>query len=286
MSEQQYIIYEEPAEKVARIVIDRPEARNAQNAELLYQLNTAFDRAALDDNIRVIILAANGPHFSAGHDLRQTIEELGAALERNDPVGTWRDLSEGGAAAIYSVETEHFLGLSERWRNIPKPSIAQVQGKCIAGGLLLAWPCDLIIAAEDAEFQDNTLAMGIPGVEYFAHPWELGCREGKERLFTGAPIGAADALRLGMVNHVVPLDQLETKTLELAKAIASKPAFALKLAKQSVNQSQDAAGRSVVMQSAFASHQLAHSQNLQVHGSVTDPEGISSRVVKDKKARK
>ena len=173
-----------------------------------------------------------------------------------------------------AIEKEIYLGFSERWRNIPKPTIAQVQGKVIAGGLMLIWPCDIIIAADNAQFADNTVGMGVNGVEYLAHPWELGPRKAKELLFTSDWIDARDAHRLGMVNHVVPLDELETFTLTLARRIAKKPGFALKLAKESVNAAEDAQGRASAMTTAFALHQLAHSHNMQVHGLPIDPAGV------------
>ncbi len=270
------INYEEPATGVARIVLNRPESRNAQDTKLLYELNAAFDRAAKDDAISVIILAANGPHFSSGHDLREP-DPIGA-LSDFDTVGTWCGFGCAGAEGWMAREKELYQGMSERWRNLPKPTIAEVQGKCIAGGLMLIWPCDLIIAAEDALFSDNTVSMGMTGVEYFGHPWELGPRKAKEMLFTSDFLSAHDAHRLGMVNHVVPNADLAAFTLDLASRIALKPLFALKLAKESVNAVEDAQGRISAMQTAFAYHQLGHSHNMQVHGLPIDPRGAGPLV--------
>jgi len=273
MSEPRSVLYETPAAHVARLVLNRPEARNAQDTALLYELNAAFDRAARDDTIKVIILAANGPHFSSGHDLREggSVAEQMAAFE---PVGTWCGFGCAGAEARMAREKEIYLGLSERWRNIPKPTIAAVQGKCIAGGLMLAWPCDIIVAADDAAFADNTVGMGVGGVEYFAHPWELGRRKAKELLFTADWLSAEEARALGMVNHVVPAAELQAFALALAEKIARKPLFALKLAKEAVNAAEDAQGRVGAMTTAFALHQLAHSHNMQVHGLPVDPSGL------------
>ena len=273
MTERSSVLYETPAAAVARIVLDRPEARNAQDTRLLYELNAAFDRAAQDDAIKVIVLAANGPHFSSGHDLREggAIAEQMAGFET---VGTWCGFGCAGAEGRMAREKEIYLGLSERWRNLPKPTIAAVQGKCIAGGLMLAWPCDLIVAADDAAFSDNTVGMGVGGVEYFAHPWELGARKAKELLFTADWITAQEACQLGMVNHVVPAEELQAFTLALAERIARKPMFALKLAKEAVNAAEDAQGRVQAMGTAFALHQLAHSHNMQVHGMPVDPSGL------------
>ncbi|QLJ04041.1 enoyl-CoA hydratase [Streptomyces sp. NEAU-sy36] len=269
MSGFETILYERPADKVARIVLDRAEARNAQNTRMLYELNDAFDRAAQDDSVSVIVLAANGPHFSAGHDLRD--QDGPAVLAEHRKVGTWCGFGCAGAEARMAMEKEMYIGLSERWRNLPKPTIAAVQGKVIAGGLMLVWPCDLIVAAEDALFQDNTVSMGVAGAEFFNHPFEVGVRKAKEMLFTSDFLTAQETHRLGMVNHVVPSGELESFTLELASRIARKPLFALKLAKESVNAAQDSQGRVQAMQTSFAYHQLCHSHNQQVHGLPIDP---------------
>jgi enoyl-CoA hydratase len=122
---------------------------------------------------------------------------------------------------------------------------------------------------------DNTVSMGVGGVEYFAHSWEIGVRKAKELLFTADWLSAHEAHRLGMVNHVVPAGQLNDFTLALAQRIALKPLFALKLAKEAVNAAQDAQGRLSAMQTAFALHQLAHSHNMLVHGLPIDPSGVS-----------
>src|SRR5579872_4938881 len=276
MSEFQTLLYESPAEHIARITLNRPETRNAQDTRLLYELNDAFDRAARDDAVKVIILAANGPHFSSGHDLRE--RDTHKKMKEFRTVGTWCGFECAGAEAQMAREKEIYVGLCERWRNIPKPTIAQVQGKCIAGGLMLIWPCDLIVASEDASFLDNTVSMGVGGAEYFAHPWEVGPRKAKEMLFTADWLSAAEAKALGMVNHVVRAAELSDFTLELAKRIAKKPLFALKLAKEAVNAAQDAQGRVTAMQTSFALHQLCHSHNMQVHGFAIDPAGISPAV--------
>jgi enoyl-CoA hydratase len=273
------IVYERPAEKIARIVLNRPEARNAQSMRMLYELNDAFDIAAQDDSVSVIILAANGPHFSAGHDLREH-DAVKVVTDRRR-IGTWCGFGCAGAESQMAVEKEMYIGLSERWRNLPKPTIAAVQGKVIAGGLMLVWPCDLIVAADDALFQDNTVSMGVSGAEFFNHPFEVGVRKAKEMLFTSDFLTAADVHRLGMVNHVVRLDELESFTLQLASRIAEKPLFALKLAKEAVNIAQDNQGRVNAMQTSFAYHQLCHSHNQQVHGMIIDP-GFMEKTFKTK----
>jgi enoyl-CoA hydratase len=279
MSSFETVLYERPAEKVARIVLNRPEARNAQSMRMLYELNDAFDIAAQDDSVSVIILAANGPHFSAGHDLRD--QDALEVVRDHRRLGTWCGFGCAGAESQMAVEKEMYIGLSERWRNLPKPTIAAVQGKVIAGGLMLVWPCDLIVAADDALFQDNTVSMGVAGAEFFNHPFEVGVRKAKEMLFTSDFMTADEVHRLGMVNHVVPLDELHSYTLELASHIAEKPLFALRLAKEAVNVAQDNQGRVNAMQTSFAYHQLCHSHNQQVHGMIIDP-GFMERTFKTK----
>jgi len=261
--------YEVARPKVARITLARPEARNAQDTRLLYELNDAFDVAARDDDISVIILAADGPHFSSGHDLRE--RDALETMRRFETVGTWCGFGCAGAEAQMSREKEIYIGLSERWRNIPKPTIAQVQGKVIAGGLMLVWPCDIVIASDDAEFIDNTVAMGVCGAEFFQHPWEVGVRKAKQMLFTSDSLSADEARSLGMVNEVVSREELESFTLAMAEQIARKPLFALRLTKEAVNAAQDAQGRVAAMSTSFALHQLCHSHNQQVHGMLIDP---------------
>ncbi|MDP6978061.1 MAG: enoyl-CoA hydratase [Myxococcota bacterium] len=263
--------YEVPAPGVARVVMDRTDARNAQNLQMTYDLDAALQRAADDDSVNVIIVAGEDPHFSSGHDLRG---DHGKEVEDFPVVGMWRGYQKPGVEGLISRESEIYLRMCRRWRDIPKPTIAAVQGKCIAGGLAVAWVCDLIFASEDSTFCDPVVDLGICGVEYFGHPWEVGVRKAKEMLFTGDPISAQDAYRLGMVNHVVPRADLQERALELAVKIAARPAFAVKMCKQAVNQSQDAQGQWQAMESAFSLHQLCHSHNVQVHKIPVNPAGL------------
>ena len=267
-----YILYEVPEEGVARIVLNRPATANAQDTRFLYQLNDAFDRAAHDDYIRVIVLAANGKHFSSGHDLAEENSYENMAEFRT--VGTVCGFTCAGAERQMSREEEIYIGVSERWRNIQKPTIAAVQGKCIAGGLMLVWPCDLIVASEDAIFSDPTVSFGVGGVEYFHHFWEVGARKAKEMLFTSDGLSAQDAYRLGMVNKVVKRESLEVSVMEMARKIKVKSRFALKLTKKAINAAQDAQGRDVAMQNAFHLHQIAHTHWLKLHDLLIDPTGL------------
>jgi enoyl-CoA hydratase len=272
--------YEVPAPKIARVILDRPEKRNAQGTIMTYDLDAALRRACHDDEISVIILAAEGEHFSAGHDLSGT---EGGTPRLEDRVSLWGEYGARGWEGAYTREREVYLEITERWRNAPKPLIAEVQGSVISGGLMLMWMCDLIVAAEDARFRDNTGSeMGVPGVEMFNHPYELGVRKAKEFLFTGGWLSARDALAYGMVNHVVPREQLSAKALELAVSIARTDRFALKLMKQSINNAQDNMGRRETLQAAFANHQIGHLQNMLVHGFPIDigrlPESVRAHL--------
>ncbi|GAA4395349.1 enoyl-CoA hydratase [Tsukamurella soli] len=266
---EQRIRIEHPAPHITRVVLARPQKRNAQDPALLYQLDAALASAAADDDARVIVLAADGPDFSSGHDLSAPFTLPGAPTAT---VGGGFDAP--GVEGHYAFECEAFLGLCRRWREIPKPTIAQVQGRVIAGGLMLVWPMDLVVASTDATFSDPVAAFGVNGVEYFAHAFEIGARKAKELLFTGTPITAAEACSYGMVNTVVPIAELESATMELAERIASRPPFGIRLAKTSVNRSQDAQGLQQAMDTAFALHHVGHANNLARHGALIDPAGV------------
>ena len=256
MSEMDFILYE-VVERVAVITLNRPDRRNAQNPQLLRELDRAWEMAAEDKEVRVIVVKANGPHFSAGHDI---------SASRDRAIVSEIDIANDGLASLYNWERKHYLGFSRKWRDIPKPSIAAVQGACIAGGLMLCWPCDLIVAAENARFSDPVVRMGIGGVEYHGHTWELGPRKAKEILFTGRAMTADEVERTGMVNRVVPRDKLDEETLELAKQIAKMPPFALRQAKRAVNQTLDVQGFYAAIQSVFDVHQTGHGNALSVGG--------------------
>jgi enoyl-CoA hydratase len=257
--------YEERG-RTAVITLNRPRYRNAQNSAMTYALDAAMTRAVNDPGIAVIVLAGAGDHFCAGHDIGSPGRDADVSFDRQ-AVMWWDHVGREGADARYAREMEVYLGMCRRWREIPKPSIAMVQGACIAGGLMLAWVCDLIVASDDAFFADPVVRMGIPGVEYFAHPWVLGPRVAKEMLFTGDRFGAQRAFELGMVNRVVPRDDLADTTLALAERIAAMPAFGLALAKRAVNLCEDQMGMRPGMDSVFGLHHLAHAHNAEVSGS-------------------
>jgi enoyl-CoA hydratase len=259
---------EDPAEGVARIVLARPKKANAQNNRLLYDLDKLLTAASRDAAVKVIILAGEGRHFSSGHDL----SEQDPLLRDVDPVGVWGGFDQPAQEGYMAFEEEAYFGLCWRWRNIPKPTIAEVQGRVIAAGLMLVWICDLVVAAESATFADPVVAAGANGVEYFAHPWELGVRKAKEMLFTGQAITARAAERLGMVNRVVPDSDLSRATLDLACIIASQPAMGTRLAKLAVNQTQDEQGFYVALRSAMALQHVFHAQQWALHGTHADAQ--------------
>lgn len=266
------VLYEELAGGIARITLNRPACGNAQNVAMTYALNDAFMRAARDTTIRCIILRGAGRHFSTGHDLRDTTHD--AVGRDHDLTSTWGDVRTGNVEGWYGWEREVYLDMCRRWRAIPKPVIAQVQGACIAGGLMLAWICDIIVASEDAFFQDPVVNIGVLGVEYFAHVWEMGARKAKELLFTSDSWTADQAREMGMVNHVVPSAEIEGFVLAMAGKIVAKPSFALKLTKEAVNGALDIQGLSQSIDLAFAYHQLNHADNRIRFGGLLDPNGI------------
>jgi enoyl-CoA hydratase len=248
---------------IARITLSRPEIRNAQGRRMLAELNDAFTAASADDAVKVIILAGDGPHFSSGHDLRDVqdyLEHPGNITGgfEGDPAGIGRGFSKPGPEGYFAYEQEIYFGFCRRWHDIPKPTIAQVHGKTIAGGLMLMWVCDLIVASDDAMFSDPTLGFGVNGVEWFSHPWELGIRKAKQLLFTGDFLSAQEAHQRGMVNEVYPAAELGERTLEMARKIATKSALSLRLAKLAINQTLDAQGFWTAQQSAFNLHHFAH----------------------------
>lgn len=253
-----------PDGAVAYVTLNRPEYRNAQNSVMTYSLDAAFGKATDDPSIKVIVLRAAGKHFSAGHDIG-TPERDFDTFYPNVATLHW-DHTRGDGAPLDSNqrlarEIEVYLGMCRRWRDLPKPVIAQVHGACIAGGLMLAWAADFIVAADDAFFSDPVARMGIPGVEYFAHAYVLGARRAKEILFTGQRFTAAQALDWGMVNHVVPRAELGAKVDEICAQMTEMPMQGLFLSKKAVNICEDQMGMRNAMDSVFGWHHFAHAAN-------------------------
>lgn len=250
---------------VAWVTMNRPRYNNAQNSQMTYALDDAFRRAVDDDAVRCIVLAGTGKHFSAGHDIGTPGRDIARTFERRhllpDHVG------RPGAELLYTREQEVYLGMCRRWRDVTKPTIAMVQGACIAGGLMLAWVCDLIVASDDAFFQDPvSRLMGIPGVEYFAHAFELPPRVAKEFLLLGDRMPAARAHQLGMVNQIVPREELAEATAAMATKLAAQAPLGMWLTKQAINHVEELRGKRSAMDAVFHMHHFAHAQNDLVTG--------------------
>ncbi len=252
------VLYE-VKDQIAWITMNRPDFHNAQNGQMTYALDDAFKRATTDDNVRCIVLAGTGKHFSAGHDIGTPGRDLHKQFDNRMMVGT--HINKPAAELLYTREQEQYLGMCRRWRDVPKPTVAMVQGACIAGGLMLAWCCDLIIASEDAFFQDPVVRMGIPGVEYFAHAFELPPRVAKEFLLLGERMSAQRAEQFGMVNRIVPRDGLRDATAAIAAKLAAQPRLGAWLTKQAVNHVEELRGKRAAMDAVFHMHHFAHAQN-------------------------
>ena len=229
------------AEGVATITMDRPSFHNAQNAKMTYELDAAFRRAVADDEVKVIVLAGNGKHFSAGHDIGTPGRDVHLSQERTS---MWYDhANKPGGEYLYVREAEAYLGMCRRWRDIPKPTIAAVQGACIAGGLMLAWVCDLIVATDDAFFSDPVVRMGIPGVEYFAHPFEMP-RALPKNFYLLAIRCPPSALSGGHGQSPIDPRDLQDDVNALAAKIATQPRL---------GSGSDQAGRSTILKISRAS---------------------------------
>lgn len=252
---------------VAWVMMDRPQFHNAQNSQMTYALDAAFRQAMDDDNVKVIVLGGTGKHFSAGHDIGTPGRDHLVPFDQVHLIGDHS--TRPGAELLYTREQEVYLAMCRRWRDIAKPTIAMVQGACIAGGLMLAWVCDLIIASEDAYFQDPVNRMGIPGVEYFAHAFELPPRVAKEFLLLGERMSVERAEQFGMVNKIVKREELRDVVDQVARKLAAQPRLGNWLTKQAVNHVEDLRGKRTAMDAVFHMHHFAHAQNDLLSGSAT-----------------
>jgi len=234
MAEYRDIIYE-VKDHVAVVSLNRPQYRNAQSRVLLEEMDDAFAHATEDRDVRVIILRGEGQHFSAGHDLG-TPEQVADRRERPD---------EMGVRGRYKRGYDLFVDMSLRWRDIPKPTIAAVQGYCIFGGWMIASAMDLIFAAADAMFLASAF-------QYFTPPWDMGARKTKEILFESRFITAEEAKEHGLVNRVYPRDQLDARTMAYARRVAENDPFLMRMAKAAVNQTQDIQGFPAAIRDAYA----------------------------------
>ena len=270
MAEYEFVTYELLDEgRVARIMLNRPDQRNAQSRGLLVDLNNAFMEAEADDQVRVVILGGTGPMFSSGHDLgsKKSLEERMPGPNQHPTFGI-NGGTRLGSENLMLQEWHYFFDNTRRWRNLRKITVAQVQGTVYSAGLMLMWACDLIVAADDVRFADVVgTRLGMCGVEYFAHPWELGPRRTKELMLTGDSLDVDEAYRLGMVSKVFPRHQLEAQTLAFARRLAQTPTMAALLIKESVNQTVDNMGFYNALNACFTLHQLNHSHWAEIHES-------------------
>ncbi len=235
MGDFERIIYQ-PA-RVARIILNRPEVKNAQDRLLLGELDEAFHRAGADPQVRVIVLSGEGRDFSAGHDIKQManagpseqpLNELDTALSRYERTRV-------------TYAEDHLS-----WRNIPKPTIAMVQGYCIFGGWMIASTMDVVFAAEDALF----LPLPYPA-DYWAVTWELGAKKTKELLYEHRFLTATEAMEAGFVSRVYPLEDLERETLAYAERVAERDPIQLRDLKMIINETLDGMGFSASVHLAF-----------------------------------
>jgi enoyl-CoA hydratase len=268
MPEYQFVTYEEIDDgQIVRIMLNRPETRNAQSRGLLVDLNDAFLAAEADDKVRVVILGGMGPMFSAGHDLgsKQAMLEYTPGPDQHISARTNGGSREGAEKRMLQ-EWHYFYQNTMRWRNLRKITLAQVHGTVYAAGLMLMWACDLIIAADNAKFADPVgVRLGMCGMEYFAHPWEFGPRRAKELMLTGDSISAEEGHRIGMVTKLFKEDELAEQTLAYARRIAERPTVTSLLIKESVNQTVDNMGFFNALQACFTLHQLNHSHWAEVN---------------------
>jgi enoyl-CoA hydratase len=271
----------EVIDNVAWIIMNRPQFNNAQNGQMTYALDDAFNRAVQDDAVRCIVLGGEGKNFSAGHDIGTPGRDVHKHFENRLMVPG--HVNKPAAELLYTREQEQYLGMCRRWRDVPKPTVAMVQGACIAGGLMLAWVCDLIIATDDAFFQDPVNRMGIPGVEYFAHAFELPPRVAKEFLLLGERMSAQRAEQFGMVNRIVTRETLRDETARVAAKLTAQPRLGNWLTKQAINHVEELRGKRTAMDAVFHMHHFAHAQNDLVQGSAIAGFGAKEMAAANKK---
>jgi enoyl-CoA hydratase/carnithine racemase len=230
---------------VAVLTLDRPEAANALDAATLDQLDAHMGAVEADESVAVVIVRAEGPHFCAGHDLKELLagEEAWAA-KRATPEGRLRH------------ELARYWAPMVRLRDLRPITIAAVQGACSAAGLMLACMCDLIVAADDARFSNPVARMSGVGVELLVEPWEVGPRKAKELLLLAQTWDAATAERLGLVNRVVARDRLWDEAAAMAADVALVPPLTAEAIKRSINGMLDRMGQRDSWQLHFWMHQF------------------------------
>ena len=238
----------ELADGIAKITIDRPELRNAFRPETLIELSEALERAREDTEVGVIVLTGEGPlAFCSGGD-QQVRGDSGYVA--------------GGA----TVGRFHVTDLQVQMRRTPKPIVAMVAGYAIGGGHVLHVVCDLTIAADNARFGQTGPRVGSFDGGFGASllAAQVGQKKAKEIWFLCRQYNATEALEMGLVNAVVPLEQLEVETVRWCREMLELSPFALRLLKASFNAAEDGLA---------GIQQLAHDANLLFYGSEEAQEG-------------
>jgi enoyl-CoA hydratase len=231
------------------ITMNRPEVRNAQDTALLTELDEACRAADADPEVHVIVIAGAGPHFSAGHDLKAYVGEA--------PSDEWHEKRKTPEGK-FDHERQMYFDKSLAIRNLRKPTIAMVQGKCVAGGLMVALMCDLIVASDDAVFSNPVLRMTGAGVEALVEIRDMPARLAKAFLWTAQELDATEARRAFLINEVVPRDRLEARTMEIAERIAKLPPVTAQNVKRSINHAEDLGGFRDALEYHFMVHQFQH----------------------------
>ena len=242
---------------VAELVIDHPPV-NALPTKAWAELARTVETLGRDPAVRVLVIRAEGRGFQCGVDVKELAADGALIVDANR--GCYDTFG-----AIYDC---------------PVPVISAVHGYCLGGGIGIAGSSDFVIASEDATFGLPEIDRGAMGAATHAMRM-FGMQEARRMLLTGEPIGAEEARQLGMVNRVVPREELQEATLALARKIAGQPTFATKMVKQAVNAAEDAQGRHAAFQVAFALHHLAHSHWMEIYGVPVDPSGIHGAVKKN-----
>jgi enoyl-CoA hydratase len=224
MSEAYRTIRLESSGAIALLTLARPARMNAIDKEMLGELQQALDAVEGDEAIRALVVKGAGGNFSSGFDLKEQMETRPSGFE------AWEQILDRDFSAV------------TRFWHLKKPTIAAVQGYCLAGGCELALCCDITIAAEDAIFGEPELKFGA-GIVVMILPWLVGPKRAKEIILTGADrITASEAARLGLVNRVVPSAEVETAALALARHIAVIDPALVQATKRAINRSFEVMG--------------------------------------------
>ncbi len=253
------IRYELSGDGIAKITIDRPEVRNAFRPETVIELSEAFERAREDTSVGAIILTGEGSAaFCSGGDQRVRGEA---------------GYVQGAGSAKPAVGRFHVTDLHVQIRRLPKPVVAMVAGYAVGGGHVLHIVCDLTIAADNARFGQTGPKVGSFDGGYGASllARQVGAKKAKEIWFLCRQYDAQEALAMGLVNTVVPLDQLEATTVEWCREMLALSPFALRLLKASFNADEDGLA---------GIQQLAHDTNLLFYGSEEAREGRTAYLEK------